>query len=176
MKEEKTNPGLPLPKSDIRYLVQSFLSKSKTLSLIQKQDSENEFSILQSYDKKTLFISVESVEKVLERQDQKGEVFLQINFKNGKKIILTEEFIGFAPAGCVGLFPEKLPKVVTTADLLNVIDAIESSVYGTEQYQESLSDVKLFFEAIASGAESVGFDLTGERLWVEKIVPSQLLN
>lgn len=176
MKEEKTNPGLPLAKSDIRHLVQSFLSKSKKLSLIETKKSEAEFSILQNYDKKKLFISIESVEKVLEREDPNGEIFLQINFKNGKKVILTEEFIGFAPAGCVGLFSGKLPKVVTTADLLNVIDAIEGSVYGTEHYQESLSDVKLFFEAIASGAESIGFDLTGERLWVEKIIPSQLLN
>ena len=142
------------------------------LSFVEIQKSENKFSILQNYDKKSLCLSAESIEKVLERVDQKGELFLQINFKNRKKIILTEEFIGFAPAGCVGLFSQKLPKVVTTADLLNVIDAIEGSVYGTEQYQESLSDVKLFFEAIASGAESIGFDLTGERLWVEKIIPT----
>ena len=176
MKEEKTNPGLPLPKSDIRHLVQTFLSKSKKLSLVETQKSETEFSILQNYDKKSLLISTENVEKVLERVDPNGEMFLQINFKDGKKVILTEEFIGFAPGVCVGLFSKKLPKVVTTADLLNVIDAIEGSVYGTEQYQESLSDVKLFFEAIASGAESIGFDLTGERLWVEKIIPSQLVN
>lgn len=176
MKEEKTNPGLPLPKSDIRSLVQSFLSKSKKLSLIEAQKSESDFSIVQNYDKKRLSISPKNIEKVLEREDQKGDLFLQINFKNGKKVILTEEFIGFAPAACVGLFAKKLPKVVTTADLLNVIDAIEGSVYGSEQYQESLADVKLFFEAIAGGAESIGFDLTGERLWVEKIIPSRLLN
>ena len=176
MKEEKTNPGLTFPKSDIVNMLQSFLSKSKKLSLVETQKSDTEFSILQKDDRKRIFIVKENIEKVLEREDQNGEMFLQINFKNGKKIILTEEFIGFAPAACVGLFTKKLPKVVTTADLLNVIDAIEGSVYGTEQYQESLSDVKLFFEAIASGAESIGFDLTGERLWVEKIIPSRLLN
>jgi len=176
MKEEKTNPGLSFPKTEIRNLLASFLSKSKKLSLIETEKSEHEFSILQNDDRKRLCITTENIEKVLEREDQNGDIFLQINFKNGKKIILTEDFIGFAPGGCVGLFATKLPKVVTTADLLNVIDAIEGSVYGTEQYQESLSDVKLFFEAIASGAESIGFDLTGERLWVEKIIPSQLFN
>lgn len=176
MKEEKTNLGLSFPKKEIKQVLNAFLSKSKSLSLIEAKKSENEFSILQNNDKKQIFITTESIEKLLERKDQKGEIFLQINFKNGKKIILTEDFIGFAPADCVGLFGKKLPKVVTTADLLNVIDAIEGSVYGTEQYQESLSDVKLFFEAIAAGAESIGFDITGERLWVEKIVSTPFLN
>ena len=175
MKEEKTNPGLLLDKLDMKELIGAFLSNSKNLSFETSESSETEFSIVQKYDRKSLFFSTEEFEKVLEREDSHGENFLQINFKNGKKIILTEDYIGFSPAVCVD-FDSQLPKVVTTVDLLNVIDAIEGTVYGTEHYQESLSDVKLFFEAIASGAESIGFDLTGERLWIEKIITRPTLN
>ena len=121
--------------------------------------------------KKTLSFPESDIEKVLQRKNSCGEDFLQIDFKNGKKILLTHEFIGFSPAECSDRKIEELPKVVTTADLLNVIEAMEGSLYGTDQYQESLNDIKLFFEMIASGAESIGFDLTGERLWVDRLCP-----
>ena len=176
MKEENTNSGCFIPKNNSRSLITSFLSNSNKLCVFEETKPNHRITILQNYDKKTIFFAINDIEKTLERVDEKGEEFLQVNFKNGKKIILTEEFIGFAPAGCVGLPLQKLPKVVTTADLLSVIEAIESSVYDSDQYQESLYDVKLFFESIAGGAESIGFDLTGERLWVEKLVQNKPLN
>ena len=172
MKEEKTNPSFPIPKENPKSIIESFLSHSKKLSLIRKGESE-QITLFQNHDKKILSFDESDIEKVLERKDYNGEAFLQVNFKNGKKILLTNEFIGFSPAVCSEINTKKLPKVVTTADLLSVIEAIESSLYGTDQYQESLYDVKLFFEAIASGAESIGFNLTGERLWVERLFPKQ---
>ena len=172
MKEEKTNPSFPIPKENPKSIIENFLSYSKKLSLIKRGES-GKITLLQNHDKKTLSFDESDIEKVLARKDYNGEAFLQVNFKNGKKILLTNEFIGFSPAACSEINTKKLPKVVTTADLLSVIEAIESSLYGTDQYQESLYDVKLFFEAIASGAESIGFNLTGERLWVEKLFPKQ---
>ena len=176
MKEENTNPGFPIPKSDSKSLISDFLFGSNKMFLIEEGDFDNRITLFQEHDKKTLSFYEEDLEKILNRKDTKGEDFLQLNFKDEKKIILTKEFIGFSPALCVGMSSNQLPKVVTTADLLNVIDAIESSVYGTEQYQESLRDVRLFFESIASGAEAVGFDLSSERLWVERLAPQKFLN
>ena len=170
MKEEKTNPSFPIPKENPKSIIENFLSHAKQLSLIEKEEAEK-ITLFQNYDKKILSFYETDVQKVLERKDYNGEAFLQINFKNGKKILLTSEFVGFSPAACSAMDTKKLPKVVTTADLLSVIEAIESSLYGTDQYQESLCDVRLFFEAIASGAESIGFSLTGERLWVERLIP-----
>ena len=170
MKEEKTNPSFPIPKENPKSIIEDFLSQGKTLSLIKK-DEDEKITLFQNHDKKTLSFCESDIEKVLERKDYNGEAFLQVNFKNGKKILLTSEFVGFPPAVCSEMDTERLPKVVTTADLLSVIEAIESSLYGTDQYQESLYDVKLFFEAIASGAESIGFCLTGERLWLERLFP-----
>jgi len=173
MKEEKTNPSFPIPQDDPKSIIEDFLSHTKKVSLIN-EEKENRITLLQSYDKKILSFLRADVEKIMQRKDYNGETFLQLNFKNGKKILLTHEFVGFSPGVCEGINTDKLPKVVTTADLLSVIEAIESSLYGTDQYQESLCDVKLFFEAIASGAESIGFSLTGERLWVEKLFPKQM--
>ena len=171
MKENKS-PSSTLSKENPKSLIENFLSHTEKLSLIKETGQESgRITLFQNYDKKKLSFKESEIEKVLERKDYNGEAFLQVNFKNGKKILLTNEFVGFPPALCPSMGQEKLPKVVTTADLLSVIEAIESSLYGTDQYQESLYDVKLFFEAIASGAESVGFSLTGERLWMEKLFP-----
>ncbi|MDE0092831.1 MAG: hypothetical protein OXN83_06065 [Oligoflexia bacterium] len=171
MKEENTNPSFPIPKDDVKTIIEAFLSDSSKLSIVSEKGKHNKITLLQSYDKKTLSFCVGDVKKVLERKDYNGQSFLQINFKTGKKILLTYEFIGFPPAIGVGIDICKLPKVVTTADLFSVIEAIESSIYGTDQYQESLPEAKMLFESIAAGAESVGFHLTGERLWVERLYP-----
>lgn len=170
MKEEKTNPSFPIPEDNPKSIIEDFLSYTKKLSLIRR-DENKKITLLQTHDKKTLSFYESDIEKVLKRKDNNGETFLQVNFKNGKKILLTNEFVGFSPAACSEIDIKKLPRVVTTVDLLSVIEALESSLYGTDHYQENLHEVKLFFEAIAKGAESIGFSLIGERLWVEKLLP-----
>ena len=175
MKEENTNPSFPIPKEDTKTIIEAFLSESDRLSILEDKEEYDRITLLQSHDKKTISFCFADIKKVLERKDYNDQKFLQLNFKNGKKALLTHEFVGFSPAVGVGINVYKLPKVVTTADLLSVIEAIESSVYGSDQYQESLYEAKMFFESIAAGAESIGFDLTGERLWVEKLLPKTAL-
>ena len=171
MKEEKTIPSFPIPKETPKDIIKCFLSQTQKLSMLE-EDEEEKITVFQNYDKKTLSFYESDIEKVLERKDYSEEAFLQVDFKNGKKILLTNEFVGFSPAVSTEteMEAQKLPKVVTTADLLSVIEAIENSLYGTDQYHESLHDIKLFFETIASGAESVGFNLVGERLWVDRLL------
>ena len=170
MKEEKTSPSFPLPKETPKDIIKCFLAQTQKLFMLEENEEEK-ITVFQNYDQKTLSFYESDIEKVLERKDYNEEAFLQVDFKNGKKILLTNEFVGFSPAVCTEMEEaKKLPKVVTTADLLSVIEAIESSLYGTDQYQESLHDIKLFFETIASGAESVGFSLVGERLWVDRLL------
>ena len=151
--------------------IESFLSTSDNL-LSMKSLPDGKIYICQKKDQKKLSFRVREIEGILKRQDPQGEIFLQINFLNGKKILLTKEFIGFSPAVCEGMDASQLPKVVTTVDLFSVIEAIEGTLYGKEKYRENIYDVKNFFEAIACGAEAIGFNLTGERLWVEKLVSS----
>lgn len=150
-------------------IIDDFLKKSQELFL--EENPETEFcEIYQNKDKKHISFKRDQIKNILERKDSNKEVFLQIDFYNGTKILLTKDLVGFSPAHCEGLDMDKLPKVVTTLDLLNVIEAIESSVYGQEHYEEKLEDVKLFFESIVTGAETIGFSLAGERLWVEKLL------
>ena len=125
-------------------VIDDFLKKSQGLFL--EENSETKFcEIYQNKDKKHISFKRDQIKNVLERKDLNKEVFLQVDFYNGTKILLTKDLIGFSPAHCEGLDMNKLPKVVTTLDLLNVIEAIESSVYGQEHYEEKLEDVKLFF-------------------------------
>ena len=149
--------------------MEDFVTKSDGL-LFAMDLKTGKIKIHQKQDQKTISFNRNEVETVLYRTNPNKESFLQVNFTTGKKILLTNYFIGFAPAACGGLDPSKLPKVVTTADLLSVIEAIESSLYGEDHYEENIEDVKLFFESMSSGAEAVGFHLTGERLWVEKLI------
>ena len=153
--------------------IDQFVEENKGLLLIENKRSET-LEIHQSLDKKHISFNRRAVDNILKRKDAHNEPFLQIDFCSGKKILLTKSLIGFAPAACAGLDPCKLPKVVTTSDLLSVIEAIESSIQGQENYEEKLEDVQLFFESIAGGAEAVGFHMAGERLWVEKLLSRPL--
>ena len=157
---------------DVRNIT-DFISQSEGLDFsIDNKDST--FKIHQKFDKKSIEFQLTDVEDILKRTDSQTGDFLQINFLNGKKILLTDKYIGFSPAPCGSLDASKLPKVVTTPDLLSVIEAIESFLYGGDQYEENFEDVKLFFESISCGAESIGFNVIGERLWVEKLLCSKL--
>ena len=153
--------------------IDQFIAENKGLLLLEDKRSET-LQVHQSMDKKHISFNRREIDNVLQRKDAAGEPFLQIDFASGKKILLTKSLIGFAPARCAGLDLNKLPKVVTTSDLLSVIEAIENSLRGQESYEEKLDNIRLFFEAIASGAEAVGFNLAPERLWVEKLLSEKL--
>ncbi len=150
--------------------IEGFLSGSGNLLTMRSLPS-GKIHIRQKKDQKKISFGAKEIEAILKRKDTQGEPFLQVNFLNGRKILLTKEFVGFSPAVCEGIDPSQMPKVVTTADLFSVIEAIEGTLYGKEQY--NIYDVKNFFESIACGAEAIGFNLTGERLWVEKLVSSR---
>ena len=155
-------------------LIVKFVSNSSGLNLFK--DTEDGIRIYQKRDNKSLCIRFSDIQDVIKRNDSLEKIFLQINFKNGRKILLTDQLIGFSPLACKGLNLSHLPKIVTTADLASVIEALETYFHTDDEgtvYEEDLSEVKLFFESISCGAESVGFDLVGERLWIEKILSSQ---
>ena len=89
MKEEKTNPSFPIPKETPKDIIGCFLSQTEKLSLIE-QDQDEKITIFQSYDNKTLSFDESDIEKVLDRKDYNGEAFLQVDFKNGKKILFNQ--------------------------------------------------------------------------------------
>lgn len=125
--------------------------------------------IFQSADRKTVIIALSEIQEVLTREDLDQKTFLQVNFTSGKKILLTESYIGFKPAQIVGLETDKLPKVVTTPDLVSVFEALEEAM-SVDAGAPEIETLKKVFQAIIQGGESIGFDLATEKEWIKYLV------
>lgn len=146
--------------------ISDFVSKSSGL---KSRQAASEVEILQRTDGKAIAFPIADLEEVIPRIDSDGQVFLQVNFNSGKKILLTQNLIGFKPAPARGLDLTKLPKVVTTPDLLSVVEAIEDTLSTTPTQPEELDVLKKVFDSVLRGAEAVGFDTTSERVWMQSL-------
>lgn len=125
--------------------------------------------ITQLTDGKVMSFTSSYVEEVLSRLDSQGKEFLQVNFIDGKKVLLTDQLVGFKPITPEGIEIEKLPKVVTTPDLVSVVEALEESMSSDAVLKEEVEILKKVFEAVLAGGEAVGFDLSAERAWVRRL-------
>lgn len=148
--------------------IRDFISKSAGLrSRSHDQEAQEKIQILQRGDGKSITFPIAELDEVIHRIDAEGQVFLQVNFSSGKKILLTENLIGFKPVPSRGLDLSKLPKVVTTPDLLSVVEAVEDSISSGPSTNDELDILKRVFDSVLRGAEAVGFDTTPERLWMQ---------
>lgn len=129
--------------------------------------------IQQDVDGKVFSFYAYEVSEVLHRTDSEGKGFLQLNFKNNLKVLLTETLVGFKPVETFGLDMSRIPKVVTTPDLLSVFEAIEESL-GSENIEHEVEILKKVYLAILMGGERVGFDLSFERKWLNRLLASQV--
>ncbi len=148
--------------------ITEFVSRSSGLksSLLDREDI---MRIFQRADGKAIAFALAELDEVIQRVDSDGHSFLQVNFQSGKKILLTQNLIGFKPAASRGLDLSKLPKVVTTPDLLSVVEAIEDSLSSATAQPEELDVLKKVFDSVLRGAEAVGFDTTSERVWLQSV-------
>ena len=137
--------------------------------LILQNTDNTEVKIFQKADGKSLVFQYEEVDEVISRTDGEGNPFLQVNFHSGKKILLTESLVGFKPAINPGLNMTKLPSVVTTPDLLSVVEAIEETLSSGFTKMEEIEILRKVFGSVLEGGEAVGFDLTSEKLWLSRI-------
>ncbi len=151
---------------DLLSVIEDYISKSAGLSVSKEVDGA--FAISQKGDEKKLKIKLVELVDVLSRRDSDGKEFIQVNFVSGKKILLTDQLVGFKPMPVSDLDVTKLPKVVTTLDLLSVFEAIEESVTTTSR-PEDTETLKKVFHSIVLGAEDVGFDVTTERSWLRRL-------
>lgn len=156
----------PNGKAEQVFQIRDFVSRSTGLKSSDRL-VDGQIQILQQADGKTLAFAVADLDDVIPRIDSEGQVFLQVNFRSGKKILLTQNLIGFKPAPCRGLDLSKLPKVVTTPDLLSVVEAIEESMSTAPIQNEEVDVLKRVFDSVLRGAEAVGFDTTSERIWLQ---------
>ncbi len=134
--------------------------------------------IKQKVDGHMLVIRASRLNDILMRNDSDGRSFVQVNFHDGLKILITERLIGFKPAvrktavPAAGLGAPKssskmvnsrLPRVVTTPDLLSVLEAMEDAADSADR---DLTVLRELFDSIVRGAERAGFDVEKEKTWL----------
>lgn len=151
-----------------------FVSGSEGLTFVESELTDY-FTIEQSIDSKQITINKFDIEEVLARVDEEGQDFLQVNFVSGKKILITKKLIGFRPLTMFGLDMDKLPKVVTTPDIMNIFDAIQESLCHEDSTCEELEILRKVYDSVVCGGESVGFNLTDERKLFARI-PTQIFD
>jgi hypothetical protein len=150
-----------------------YVDKTENLSFVESGLSDY-FVIEQKIDQRRITVNKFDVEEVLSRTDEEGQEFLQVNFVSGKKILLTQKLVGFRPLTMFGLDMDKLPKVVTTPDIMNIFDAIQESLCHEENSDEELEVLRKVYDSVVCGGESVGFNLEEERRLFARI-PTQIL-
>lgn len=147
----------------------SFVEKS--IGLKSEVTETGIVSIEQSIDGKIFRFSCEHLAEVLQRFDADGKQFIQVNFQSGNKVLFTETLVGFKPRETLGLDMSKIPRVVTTPDLVSVFEAIEDSMSSDFNPDTEVEVLKKVFIAILQGGELAGFDLEFERRWLARLVP-----
>ncbi len=148
-----------------KEIIAKYVAQAQGLEM--KQDT-NSFEITQRVDRKGIRFYFEQLEDVLVRDDTSDKPFLQINFLNGDKILVTEELIGFKPFPMQGFDVTKLPKVVTTSDLVSVFEAAEEAQSAGRP--DEVLVLKQVFNCILQGGEQVGFDLKNEKAWFTQLM------
>jgi hypothetical protein len=141
--------------------IKRFVESSEGLHVVDSVMSDY-ITIEQDLDQKRITLNCFDLEEILYREDETGKTFLQVNFGSGKKILITNTLVGFRPLGLFGLDMERLPKVVTTPDILSVFEAIQEALQANDE-QEELDVLRKVYDSVVCGGESVGFDLKEER-------------
>jgi len=162
---------MPQKSSQMLEEILTFVEKSGGLSSNIKESGV--IAIQQAIDGKIFrFNSLELIE-VLQRVDADGKQFIQVNFQSGNKVLFTDSLVGFKPRETLGLDMTKIPRVVTTPDLVSVFEAIEDSLSSDSTPDHEVDILKKVFMAILHGGEFAGFDLAFERRWLARLVPSK---
>lgn len=137
--------------------------------------NETFLELTQKEDLKKIVIHFDQIEKVLNRQDVDDSKFLQINFAGGTKILITKTLVGFKPNQLIGFDLTKIPRVVTTIDLVSVAKAIED-LFDSEETYETKTEIEILkkvYQSILFGAENVGFKMQAEKEWLMSIMLNQ---
>ena len=127
--------------------------------------------VRQDVDGKLFNFSMSDVTEVLLRADSDAKSFIQVNFRSSNKVLFTDTLIGFKPAEALGLDMSRIPKVVTTPDLMSVFEAIEEAL-SSETVDNEVEILKKVYYSILTGAERVGFDLGFEKAWISRLMAS----
>lgn len=164
-----SNPKSKISNAEVDTIL-NYVDSSKGLTF--RAGEAGRISVRQKTDGKEFHFSSHELADVLHRADTDGKPFLQLNFKSGNKVLLTDQLVGFKPYETLGLDMGRLPKVVTTPDLLSVGEAIEEAL-GSETADHEIEVLRKVYQAILVGAERIGFELPFERAWATRLLASR---
>ncbi len=150
-------------------LIYNFLQQSNSF---QVSWENSDLLVEQNVDAKALLIQSQDISDVLERRDTDGKYFLQVNFTTQVKILITESLIGFKPSEIPALDMNKIPKVVTTPDLVSVQQALQDCLYYDQH--EDLEVLKKVYLSILKGAKKSGFIMESEAQWIQSFATHQI--
>jgi hypothetical protein len=160
----------PKPSQLLEEIV-SFLKGASGLSCSMTE--RDTVVVDQAIDGKKFKFQVNELADVLKRVDADGKGFIQVNFNSGTKVLFTDNLVGFKPRETFGLDMSKIPRVVTTPDLMSVFEAIEESLGSDATPEHEIEILKKVFHSILQGGELAGFDLTYERTWLHRLLGSR---
>ncbi|PIS11367.1 MAG: hypothetical protein COT73_04320 [Bdellovibrio sp. CG10_big_fil_rev_8_21_14_0_10_47_8] len=163
-----------IPQSPSQMLEEILAFVGTTTGLSSKIADSGQVTIQQAIDGKLFRFKSEQLTEVLQRVDADGKQFIQVNFQTGTKVLFTDTLVGFKPRETLGLDMAKIPRVVTTPDLISVFEAIEESLSSDSTPDTEIEILKRVFVAILHGGEAAGFDLAFERRWLARLVPSKM--
>jgi hypothetical protein len=152
----------------LAHEIVQFLSTTGGLSASILEDTL--IRITQAADGKIVHLPILDLEAVVQRTDVSGEAFIQVNLRSGKKLLLTHTLVGFKPWAPKGLDITRIPRVVTTPDVLNVFEAIQDAVHASGPNSHEVALLKKVYEAVLNGGEAIGFNLSEERAWLARIL------
>ena len=156
-----------LKQEEMLHEIQNFVAKASGL---RAELQEEGIVVVQELDQKGLRILATNLEEVLFRQDHHGAGFLQVNFCDSQKILLTDTLIGFKPLVIQDLEMERLPKVVTTPDIQSIVEALHEALGNMDVGMEfEIQNLRRVFESVVKGGENVGFNLEAERKAIQRI-------
>lgn len=154
-------------KQDYSQVISDYVRSAKGLDLHGLNGEK--IDILQKEDTRVLSVVFENIKEVLFRYNEEYKNFLQINFKNGKKVLLTDRLIGFPPKSSLDAEGIKLPQVVSTLDMLSFFDMTEEYLQSESCSVSELVALKRVCDLILESAMDVGFDVSSDRTWFHQI-------
>ena len=137
--------------------------------LVCSLESSGVANIKQKVDGKSILLKASEIGEVDLRSDTDQTQFIQVNYSNGQKILITNQLIGFKPLNREAVIGGNLPKVVATPDLVSLLEVIEECMDANPDNVSNLFELRQAFDAIIEGGEAIGFDFSTERLWLKHL-------
>ncbi len=148
--------------------VKSFVASTSGLQM--ETIEEGSLCVCQKVDGKGLVFRERDIAAIMSRKDDLERPFIQVNFQSGKKVLLTDQLIGFKPIAVDGLGLETMPSVVASPDLVSLFEAMEECLQSNSDNVPAFMELRHAFMSIVEGGEAVGIDFDKEKFWLKHLV------